>query len=442
MPLLRNWKLSGFILVAALILMLQSTTVAHEIPADLTIQILLKPDGQRLRMIVRVPLTALRDTQYPMRPPEGYVDLDHIEYSLRTGAQLWLTDNIELYENGKRLTDVRTPEVRASIMSDRSMASYEEALAHLKGPPLTNETNLTWNQGFLDVLYEYPIQSDRSNFSINPVVARLGLRTVTIVRFFNPDGSVRALEFRGDPGLIHLDPSWHQAALLFVKLGFLHILDGTDHLLFLFCLLIPFRRFRQLLLVVTAFTVSHSVTLIASAYNMAPDAQWFPPLVETLIAMSILYMALENIVGSNLHRRWMITFGFGLVHGFGFSFALRETLQFAGSYMLTSLLSFNIGVELGQLLVLVILIPALDFLFRRVVEERMGTIILSAIVAHTAWHWMIDRFNTLRQFQFEWPALTAAFLATALRWVMVLVVVGGVMWLLDVISRDRRERLW
>ena len=73
-------------------------------------------------------------------------------------------------------------------------------------------------------------------------------------------------------------------------------------------------------------------------------------------------MALENIVGgATVHRRWMIAFGFGLVHGFGFSFALRETLQFAGSHLLTSLLAFNIGVELGQLLVLALLVPALEF---------------------------------------------------------------------------------
>src|SRR5205823_11094762 len=142
----------------------------------------------------------------------------------------------------------------------------------------------------------------------------------------------------------------------------------------------------------------HSITLIASAYNLAPDALWFPPLIETLIATSIVYMALENIVFSGvpppasrqLKRRWLITFGFGLVHGFGFSFALRQTLQFAGTHLLTSLLSFNIGVELGQLLVLVVLIPALGLLFRYVVAERLGTIILSTIVAHTAWHWMTD----------------------------------------------------
>src|ERR1700676_612784 len=102
--------------------------------------------------------------------------------------------------------------------------------------------------------------------------------------------------------------------------------------------------------------------------------------------MSIVYMALENIVGtSNVHRRWIITFGFGLVHGFGFSFILRQTLQFAGSHMLTSLLSFNVGVELGQLLVLVLLIPALELLFRYVVAERMGTIIFSVPAQQPGW---------------------------------------------------------
>src|SRR4029078_6168609 len=151
--------------------------------------------------------------------------------------------------------------------------------------------------------------------------------------------------------------------LRFVQEGFAHILGGTDHLLFLFCLVIPFRRLRPLIAVVTAFTLAHSITLIASAYNLGPDALWFPPLIETLIAVSIFYMALENIVGTNVERRWMIALGFGLVHGFGFSFALKQTLQFAGSHLLTSLVSFNVGVELGQLLVLALLIPVLEILF-------------------------------------------------------------------------------
>src|SRR5207245_5217530 len=176
------------------------------------------------------------------------------------------------------------------------------------------------------------------------------------------------------------------------------------------------------------FTVAHSITLIASAYNFAPDFLWFPPLIETLIAASIVYMALENIAGaSTLQCRWMIAFGFGLVHGFGFSFALRQSLQFAGSHLLTSLLSFNLGVELGQLLVLILLIPVLQLFFRYAAAERMGTIILSALVAHTGWHWMLDRGTRLRQFRFEWPALDAALLAMVLRWLILFVVLAGLL---------------
>jgi hypothetical protein len=118
-----------------------------------------------------------------------------------------------------------------------------------------------------------------------------------------------------------------------------------------------------------------------------------------------------------------------LVHGFGFSFALRQTLQFAGSHLLASLLSFNVGVELGQLLVLVLLIPLLHVFFRFAVAERTGTIILSALVAHTGWHWMIDRGERLRQFPFAWPLLTDAMLASAMRWLMVSLIIGGLAWL-------------
>ena len=170
----------------------------------------------------------------------------------------------------------RVVEVRASLPSDKSFASYEEALAHVTGPRLPDNTELYWNQGLLDVLFEYPIRSDSSEFSIHPKLERLGLRTVTVLRFLPPGGAVRAFEFHGDPGLVRLDPRWHQAALRFVEAGFFHILDGTDHLLFLLCLVIPFRRFRALVLIVTAFTVAHSITLIASAYDLGPDCAVVP----------------------------------------------------------------------------------------------------------------------------------------------------------------------
>ena len=415
--------------LAVLSVMFSSNARAHEIPNDVTVQAFLKPSGDRAHLLVRVPLKAMRDIVFPEKG-NGYLDLERTAPLLPDASILWISDFIELYEGNTRLPKPKVLATQISIESDRSFADYDTALAHVTGPPLSPETTLVWNQVMMDVLFDYPIQSDRSEFSIHPGLARLGLRVLTVLRFMPPSGVVRAFEYEGDPGLVRLDPRWHQAALRFVNLGFFHILDGTDHLLFLFCLVIPFRRFRQLIPVVTAFTVAHSITLIASAYNLAPDALWFPPLIETLIATSIVYMALENIVGgATVQRRWAITFGFGLVHGFGFSFALRETMQFAGSHLLASLLSFNVGVELGQLFVLALMIPALELLFRYVVAERMGTIILSAIVAHTAWHWMIDRYQVLRQYQIQWPALEAAPLAKALRLLMLIVIAAGLVWL-------------
>ncbi len=406
---------------------------AHDIPADVTVQAFLKPDRQRLRLLVRVPLKAMRDIDFPRRGP-GFLDLARADASLGQAATLWLRDAITLSEDDAVLDPPALAATRVSLPSDRSFASFDAALAHVRAARLPDDTELIWDQAMLDVLFEYTIRSDRSRFAVHPALARLGAHVVTVVRFVTPDGSIRAFEFDGDPGLVRLDPRWHQASWRFVKGGFFHIIDGTDHLLFLLCLVIPFRRVRSLVLVVTAFTLAHSITLIASAYGLAPDSLWFPPLVETLIAMSIVYMALENVVGvSGVQRRWMITFGFGLVHGFGFSFALRETLQFAGSHLLTSLLSFNVGVELGQLLVLAVMVPALGLLFRHVVAERVGTIILSALVAHTAWHWMTERADRLRQF--AWPTLDAAVLASLTQWVMVIVIVGGAVWLFSTVRR-------
>jgi len=457
----------------------QGTAWAHDIPNDVTVQTFFKPEGPRLRLIVRVPLAAMRDVDFPRRRPGGVgslggvsdlLDLPRADQALRDAATLWVADFLDVYENDEKLAYPSIAAMRASLQSDQSFISYDDALAHVTGPRLPDDTEFVWSQGLLDILFEYKIRSDESRFSINPRFARLGIRTLTVLRFLPPGGAVRAFEFEGDPGIVRLDPRWYQAALQFVRLGFEHILDGTDHLLFLFCLVIPFRRIRSLVAVVTSFTVAHSITLIASANNLAPDALWFPPLIETLIATSIVYMALENIVvasetggsvgtggsgatgGSGgavrrgragmavlpaeLKRRWLITFGFGLVHGFGFSFALRRTLQFAGSHLLTSLLSFNVGVELGQLLVLVMVIPALDLLFKYVVAERTGTIILSALVTHTAWHWMTERWAVLRQYRFEWPVLDLAFWASAMRWAMVAVIVVGIAWLIR-LSRGR-----
>ena len=407
---------------------------AHDIPARVTVLAFLKPEGRVLRVVVRVPLEAMRDLNFPLRGP-GYLDLARAGPLLSDAARIWIAGSMRLQENGRFLEEPRVVATRVSLPSDRSFETLDAALAHVADPPLPVETELVWQQAMLDVLLEYPIVSERSSFAIDPAFARLGLRTATVLRFLPPGRGERAFEFTGDPGLVRLDPRWHQAALRFVKLGFLHILDGLDHLLFVLCLVIPVRRIRPLVAVVTSFTVAHSVTLIASTLGLAPRALWFPPLVETLIALSILYMAFENIIGARQERRWLLAFGFGLVHGFGFSFYLRDALQFAGTHLATSLLSFNLGVELGQVAVVAAAAPVLGWLFKRVIRERMGVILLSALVAHTAWHWMLDRGSVLRQYRFQWPALDVALLAEAMRGLMLALIVAGAGWLMWGLAR-------
>jgi len=138
---------------------------------------------------------------------------------------------------------------------------------------------------------------------------------------------------------------WRQAAS-FVVLGTKHILTGYDHILFLLTLLMLGGSLRQLLKVVTAFTVAHSVTLSLAVLNVVV----LPArLVESGIALSIAYVAAENLwrKDRSLQRRWLITFGFGLVHGLGFASILRD-LHLARANLALSLVGFNLGVEIGQ----------------------------------------------------------------------------------------------
>ncbi|MBV8361265.1 MAG: HupE/UreJ family protein [Deltaproteobacteria bacterium] len=359
----------------------------------------------------------LRGLPFPQHGSE--YDLSASEPATELALQV-LADGFVLLENGVRLTPVKASG-RLSPSSDRSFESYESAVAHLD-QPADPTTHVFYDQSDFDLHFTYPISSPHSLFKIEPQVAPdLGNVTKLLVRYMPLGESSRAMIIEGGSGPVSLDPTWYEAAGSFVELGIAHILSGIDHLLFLFCLVIPFRHVRGLFSVITAFTLAHSVTLFASAFHLAPKGAWFPPFVETAIAASIVYMALENLIGPNLRRRWLITGMFGLVHGFGFADVLTEQLQFAGSYLLVSLFSFNVGIELGQMLVLAVMLPILA-LFRRVARERMLVIILSAIAGLVAGDWMIDRYEVLRHQ--EWPAPED--LLSLLRWPALLLAIVGI----------------
>lgn len=420
-------RLSLLLLVATL---WPTALRAHEVPARVAVQAFVRPEARVVRVLVRAPLEAMRDIEFPTRQAL-FLDLVRADSTLRDAAQLWIADAITMQWRGAALPAGRIVAVRASLPSDHAFDQYDTALQTVQGAPLDAAVEIPVAQAMLDVLLEYPVSAmpTGAELSIDARLARLGQRTSTVLKFVPVSGVERDYVFEGDPGLVPLDPRWWHAAGRFVRMGARHLLDGMDHLLFLLCLVIPVRRMRPLVAIVTAFTVAHSLTLGLSALGYAPDALWFPPLVEVLIAGSIVFMAVENMLDRPVERRWMMAFGFGLIHGFGFSYALQESLQFAGSHLLTALAAFNLGIELAQLAVLAVMVPVLSWLLTRVVPGRAGAIIGSAFITHTAWHWMTDRIDVLRAYRFTWPDTPLATMLVHV--VLAFTVIGAVAWVLS-----------
>jgi hydrogenase/urease accessory protein HupE len=147
---------------------------------------------------------------------------------------------------------------------------------------------------------------------------------------------------------------------MYINLGLEHIITGYDHLLFLFALIIISDRLVEVLKIVTAFTIAHSITLTLAALGMVPI---YPKWIEAGIALTIAYVAVENFFVKTSKWRWFLTFVFGLIHGLGFASAISE-IGFDRQYTVTSLVSFNVGIELGQLAVVAVVLPLL-LKFRR-----------------------------------------------------------------------------
>jgi HupE / UreJ protein len=393
---------------------------AHEFKLDTVVNAFVKIEPHEAQLVVRAPLYLFREVKFPVSGAE--IDVDKSAPAIRRALKA-IEQSITLFEDGQPLA-ASHPTGRLSLPSDRSFTSYEEATRHVS-QPLEPGTRIYIDQGYVDARLSYPIRSPSAVFAIRTTAGPgFGDSLKFAIRYMPLDGESRAMVITSLSGKVAINPTWVGAAAGFIRLGISHIVTGYDHLLFLLCLIIPLRGWRQILSVITVFTVAHSFTLLGTAFNLAPSGRWFPPFVEMAIAASIVYMALENIMGIKLKRRILITGLFGLVHGFGFSYGLQENFQFAGTHLLVSLFAFNVGIELGQILVLAFMLPALALVRRYVLPGRIGMIILSAIVADTGWHWMIDRAEVL--WMTPWPRPSAAGFATLAFWVAGILLAAGV----------------
>jgi hydrogenase/urease accessory protein HupE len=174
----------------------------------------------------------------------------------------------------------------------------------------------------------------------------------------------------------------------FLLLGFEHILMGFDHLAFLFVLLIAGSSFREAAKIITSFTAAHSITLALATLDLVNLS---PGIVEPLIAVSILYVGLENIFRQETKRRWLLTFAFGLIHGFGFASVLRELAIGADGGAIVPLLSFNLGVEAGQIAMAALALPLIWKLKQQPSFAIRYAPACSMLVALAGGYWLVER---------------------------------------------------
>lgn len=255
---------------------------------------------------------------------------------------------------------------------------------------------LAWQQGGMIIerwQSECPAGLTGSDVTIEGLEATL---TDVLFRYERLDGTTQVARLTpSNTSVIVTDAEdWRQVAVTYTALGVEHILLGIDHLLFVLALLIIVPNLRKMILMITAFTVAHSLTLAAATLGFVhvPQAP-----VEAVIALSILFVAVEIVhwkqgrEGITRTKPWVVAFLFGLLHGFGFAGALTE-IGLPEHAIPLALLFFNVGVELGQLAFVAVVLLAWSILRRVSLPEwawRVPTYAIGGLAAY----WTIERIT-------------------------------------------------
>ncbi len=374
---------------------------SHDIPDEIRIPVFVREMDGELHLVARVPLLLLLSLNVP-KWGAGYLDFERADSVLRRAGEVF-AEEAPLFHPDGSLLPAELRAYRVALPWDRSFTSFDAARETVLSDPLPADTQVFWNQGFLDFYLAYPAPAEGSVAIECNVAPGFGDRVAIDVLYERRDAGEEDLKsnlyhISIREGRVVLDPSPFQAFFAFGRSGVEHILTGWDHLLFLICLIAPFgrlSRIKHLLIMVTGFTVAHSVTLVTAALGHAPEAPWFVPLVEGVVALSILYTAIENLISASVVRRAILALVFGLFHGFGFAFALGESLAFAGDHLPLALFSFNLGVEAGQAAVVLAVIPLLHLLSGTDRSRFMVSALLSVVGGHAAWHLLESRYLEL-----------------------------------------------
>ncbi len=298
-----------------------------------------------------------------------------------------------ILEAGGKVLEAEIGRVRAwPSMEQAPFARLDEAEAALAGPAYPKEFEATYvGDTVLDAELIYPAPGRVGRYSLRSTLAP-GLpgqddtANLILDHAATPPLVFRVRGLMAQP--IEVSHSALEAAWTFAGEGVRHILEGTDHVLFVLCLVLGAATPGALAWRVTGFTIGHSVTLTLGFFGYAPTGTWFIPLVETGIALSIVYAAAVALTAVGHRMTTPVTASLGLLHGLGFSFVLGEILDLESPNLWQSLLAFNVGVEVGQLLIVLALWPFLMLIAKRFpkrVAAVRWTVALPCILVATIW---------------------------------------------------------
>jgi hypothetical protein len=420
-------------LLMCLMLSAAAEPLMHDLPQDTVMHAFFRVQGPEAHLLVRVPLDLLHGISWP---------INHGEYAVADsrGAVNQALDAlghaILIWQDGERLTPT-VGSGQLAALGDLSFANPEAAAAHI-AQPVDAGLKIATDLGYLDAHFVYPIRQAPAVFSIQSRVAEDLQDLSKLIVQFVPDGNDRggALTISAQSGKVVLNPNRRQAARGFALVGMQDFLANPDCLLFVVCLMIPFRRARDFAAPYAAFVLANVISLGGGAFGFAPGNVWFAALAASASAVLIFFSALGNIFGAHLQRRRLWTGLFGFVLGFEFAKLLAGRLQFAGDHSQIALWSFAVGIDLGALLAFAVTFVGLALILRGARAGRIGIIVLSAIVAHASWHWMIDRLGVL--WQMPWPPMTMAGFYHLAQWIIAALLAVGAY----ILAAQRIERRW
>jgi len=326
---------------------------------------------------------------------EHFLDQQKIEAEL-TAFNQFLVSGYGLDFDGKRLEAQAikvkifeaSRQTRFTTLAEVSASFSEEKLFQSDQP-------LNISDMVIDVQAFYPTSDSNAEIRLKSLLKSnlpADIFVANLVIFYS-EGDQQVMRITGlldEPVIIN--PDALNAVKSFLIQGFEHILSGLDHILFILCLTVAATGLSRLLWAVTGFTLGHTLTLIAGFYGYVPTVSWFVPLIEVLIAASIIFIALVTLMKGTGSLNIVVTSLIGLLHGFGFSFLLGELLGPDSPNLMLSLISFNLGIELGQLFIVSIMSVSLLVLAHHRPSSRQiaGNTVLLGSMLVALW-WVIER---------------------------------------------------